>query len=251
MRLAPIDAIIGVAMDFSASEDYPAAGFTTGTFSPITPGAIIAAAPIDGVDTGTNVPNWGMAELMYVFNTSTAVTPGTLVTVDKDFNITAAASTAGTGRPLFVTLTNFAAGSTTRQAGWVLVSGIAPVTFSVAATTGAVYIGTAGNATPTAAAGKQILNATTLIAAASAFTRTVTTRNGSAEIRIPRANGLFRGLTVSGTGMSGTVSSIDPSGTSFTLSANASATGTVTATFTPTGFGIVQLSRAFGQGQIT
>jgi hypothetical protein len=188
---------------------------------------------------------------MFVFNTSTAVTPGTLVTVDKDFTITAAASTANTGRPLFVAITNFAAGSTTRQGGWVMVSGIAPVTFSVAATTGAVYIGTAGNATPTAAAGKQILNATTLIAAASAFTRTVTTRNGSAEIKIARANGLFRGLTVSGTGMSGTVGNIDPSGTSFTLSANASATGTVTATFTPTGFGIVQLSRPFGQGQIT
>lgn len=251
MRLAPLDVIVGQALDFSLSEDYPAAGFTTGNFSPITPGTIIKAAPIDGIDTGTNVPNWGLSELVFVMNTGAAITPGTLVTLDKDFVMTAAASTVGTGRPLFVALTNFAAGSTIRQGGWVMASGIAPVTFSVAATAGALYLGTAGNATPTAAAGKQILNATTLIAAASAFTRTVTTRNGSAEIRIARSNGLFRGLTVSGTGISGTVSSIDPSGTSFTLSANASASGTVTATFTPTGFGIVQFSRPFGQGQIT
>ena len=252
MRLAPVSSLVGILLDFSTSEDAPTTGYgPAGSHSPISPGMIIDAAPTDGIDTGTNVPNWGMSELMYVYNTGSAVVPGTLVTVDKDFNITAAASTANTGRPVFVALTNFAAGSTTRQGGWVMCSGIAPVTFSVAATAGPVYLGTAGNATPTAAAGKQILNATTLIAAASAFTRTIVTQNGSRIIKIARTNGLFIGQAVSGTGVSGTVSAIDPGGNQFTLSANATATGTVTGTFTPTGFGIVQFSRPFGQGQIT
>ena len=153
MRLAPITALSGSLLDFSGSDDYPTTGFTT-TFSPYSPGAFLQAAPTDGIDTGSNVPNWGMCELMYVLNTGVAVPSGTLVTIDKDFTITAAASTANLGRSLAVALTNFSAGSTTRQGGWVMMAGVAPVTFSVAATVGAVFLGTAGNATPTAAAGK-------------------------------------------------------------------------------------------------
>lgn len=254
MRLAPVTALAGILLDFSTSEDAPTTGFgPSGSFSPISVGTIIQAAPTDGIDTGTNVPNWGMCELMYVYNTGSAVVPGTLVTVDKDYTITAAASTAGTGRPLFVALTNFAAGSTTRQGGWVMLSGICPVTFSVAATAGALYLGTAGNATPTAAAGKQILNAVTLIAAASAFTRQIVTTNGSKFVKTARVNGIFIGQAVSGTGVAGgsTVASIDPGGNGFTLNNAATASGAVTGTFTPTGYGIVQISRPFGQGQIT
>lgn len=254
MRLAPRANLSGILLDFSTSEDAPTTGWgPAGAHSPMTPGMPILAGPSDGIDTGANVPNWGICELLYVFNTGVAVPPGTLVTLDKDFNITAAASTANSGRPLHVALTNFAAGSTTRQGGWVLRAGICPVVFSVAATAGAVFLGTAGAATPTAAAGKQILNATTLIAAASAFTRQITTTNGSKFVRCARVNGMFIGQAVSGTGIAGgsTVAAIDPGGTGFTLSAAATASGTVTGTFTPTGYGIVQLDRPFVQGQIT
>lgn len=253
MRLAPIDAAVGQALDFSTSDDTPTTGYTNGGSSPFTPGGMILAAPIDGVDTGTNVPNWGLCELVYAYNSSTAIVPGTLVVLDKDYNIVVNPATSNTGRPVYVALTNFAAGTTTRQGGWILRSGICPVTFSVAATTGAVYRGTAGNATPTAAAGAQILNATTLIAAASAFTRTVTTLNGSKVLKMARTNGVFIGQTISGTGIPGatTVAAVDPSGQAVTLSAAATASGTVTGTFTPTGFGIVHLDRAFVQGQIT
>jgi hypothetical protein len=191
---------------------------------------------------------------MYVFSTgAAAIVPGTPVVVDKDFVITALATTANTGRPVYVTVSRFEIGSTTRQGGWVMVCGITPVTFSVAATAGAVYGGTAGNFTPTAAAGRQILNATTLIAAATAFTRTVTTQNGSKVLRVARSNGMFIGQAVSGTGVaaSSTVASIDPSGTSVILNNACTASGTVTGTFTPTGFGIVHLNNAFVQGQIT
>jgi hypothetical protein len=253
MRLAPLN-MTGVLLDFSTSEDAPTTGYgPSGSSSPFSPGTIISAAPTDGIDTGTNVPNWGICEIMYVFNSSTAIIPGTLVVVDKDFNIVVNPATSNTGRPVYVALTNFAAGSTTRQGGWVLVSGIAPVTFSVAATAGAVYRGTAGNATPTAAAGAQILNATTLIAAASAFTRQVTTQNGGTFLKMARVNGCFIGQTVSGTGIpaSTEISAIDPGGNGVTLNNAMTATGTVTGTFTPTGYGIVHFQRAFIQGQIT
>jgi hypothetical protein len=254
MRLAPLSALSGALLDFSTSDDIPTTGFGGGTSSPIALGTIMEAAPTDGVDTGTNVPNWGLCELLYVANSSTAIIPGTVVVVDKDFNIVVRPITANTGRPCYVALTNFAVGSTTRQGGWVLASGICPATYSVAATAGPVFGGTAGNFTPTPAAGLQILNATCLIAAASAFTRAgCNTQNLGLFLRMPRVNGCFVGQTVSGTGIpaSTEIASIDPGGLGVTLNNAMTATGTITATFTPTGFGIVHLSRPFTQGQIT
>lgn len=242
MRLAPMSGLIASLLDFSGSSDT----------AKIQVGTMMDAAPTDGLDTGTNVPNWGQCELLYVRNASTAILPGTVVVLDKDFNATAAPSTAGLGKSVYVTLTNFALGSTTVQYGWVMVAGVAPILTSVAATTGLVYIGTAGVITPTQANGKQILNAACTIAAASAFTRTIQTQNGSRFVKTSRVNGIFHGVTVSGTGVpaSSEVTSIDPGGNGFTMSELATATGSVTGTFTPTGYGIVQFNRPFAQGQI-
>ena len=251
MRLAPIGMLTGALLDFSTSEDIPTTGFSGGTSSPIALGTVIEAAPTDGVDTGTNVPNWGLCELMYVGNVSTAIVPGNSVVVDKDFNIVVRPVTVTTGRPIMIALTSFSAGTTTRQGGWVLRAGICPATYSVAATAGPIYGGTAGNFTPTAANGLQILNATCLIAAASAFTRAGTTQNLSKFLRLARVNGCFIGQAVSGTGIAGgsTIAAIDPGGTGVTLNNAMTATATVTVTFTPTGFGIVQVDRACVQGQ--
>lgn len=243
MRLAPQNGLLGGLLDFSGSKD--AAFYTVG--------GLLHAAPTDGLDTGTNVPNFGPSELIHVRHTGAAMTPGRLVTMDKDFTIADLANTANLGRPAFVSLTNFAAGSTTPQYGWVMRSGIAPVQYAVAATAGALFIGGAGQATPTPAAGKQILNAICLIAAASAFTRTVQTQSGSKKLSMSRVNGVFPGQAVSGTGIPGgtTVASVDPGGNHVILSAAATASGSVTGTFTPTGFGIVHFDRPFAQGQIT
>jgi hypothetical protein len=175
MRLAPVSAAYAGLLDFSGSTDS----------AKIQVGTMLEAVPTDGLDTGSNVPNWGHSELLYVRNVSTAILPGAVVTLDKDFNIVAAASTANTGKAVYIALTNFALGSTTPQYGWVMAAGVAPAAFSVAATTGAVFLGTAGALTPTPAAGKQVLNAVTLIAAASAFTRQITPTNGSKYIRRP------------------------------------------------------------------
>jgi hypothetical protein len=246
-------------LDFGLSEDFG----TTPVFSnsQVQPGTIFSAAPTDGgIDTTANVPNWGAAEVMFVVNTSaSSFLPGNLVQVDKNFAIAAAATTANTGAPVYVCLSRFTAGNTTRQCGWVLVAGICPATFSVAATTGAAFLGTSLNLTPTAAAGKQVLNATTLIAAAGSFTRSVTTQATSPFVKVARVNGIFVGQAVSGTGIPGAsvVSSIDVGGTGFVIGSavgtpvNATATGTVTGTFTHTGYGIVQINRPFVQGQIT
>jgi len=250
-------ALSGMLLDFSGSKDYVATGVLTSQGPQ--PGAIFTCAPTEGIETTTSVPNWGYAEVMCVVNTSSSTfIPGKLVQVDKNYAIALNATTDNTGAPLAVTLSNFSAGDVTRQIGWVLISGVAPVTFSVAATTGQVFLGTAGNATPTANTGGQILNATTIIAAAGNFTRTVTTTNGQSFARC-KTNGLYPGIAISGTGIpaSSVVSSIDPSGLGIYLGSavgtnvNATASGAVTGTFTHTGYGIVQMVRPFVQGQIT
>ncbi len=249
MRLAPLNSVAPRALDFSVSDDV----------QEISLGTIIEAQGTD-YDTTANVSNWGMAELIYVANASVAILPGTLVVIDKNFRIVAtAASEANTGKPVFVALTNFAVGSTTVQYGWVLRRGVAPVRYSVAATTGRVFGGTAGVATPTAAVGVQILNAQCLTAAASTFTRMGTTRNGSSQVQFAGVGGMFVGQAISGTGIpaSSVISAIMPGGRFITIGSavgtpvNATATGNPTLTFTNTGFGIVQMDYPHFQGQIT
>lgn len=256
MFLAPMNTLIGDLISFGDSQDYqePSATVTgTSGYTGIAPGTVVQAAPTVHPVSTAGVPNWMGSELMYVVNTSSSTfVPGNLVTIDKNFSIAALASTAGLATPVYAVISNFSAGNTTPQGGWVMRRGVCPVTFSVAATAGALFIGTAGNATPTAAAGKQILNAITLIAAATTFTRTVTTRSGSNQLFMATNHGMFPGQTITATGTSGlTVSKVNADGTSITMSGTATATGTVTGTFTPTGYGIVYLDNAFAQGQIT
>ena len=253
MRLAPSN-LTGSLIDFSPSDAYTTTAGGTSGYTGIAPGTVVSANPTDGVDTGANVPNAIGSEVLFVLNTGASTFGvGRWVHIDKNGAILDVPAAGNTGKPCYVCLSSFTAGNVTPQGGWVMRRGICPALFSVAATAGAVYQGTAGNATPTAAAGRQILSATTLIAAASAFTRSVSTQTGSAILRMSRVNGIFPGVTVTGTGILGgtTCLAVDPGGTSITLSANCTATGTVTGTFTPTGFGIVHIDNPFIQGQIT
>lgn len=253
MRLSPLSLLAGKLLDFSLSSDIKAHQL----------GTLVEAVGTD-YDTTANVANWGACELLYVSSTAAAaLIPGTVVVLDKNFRIAAtaaAATVAGTGVPVYITLTNFAIGSTTEQYGWALRSGICPARFAVAATVGAVHAGTAGLLTPTAGAGSgiQLLNATTLIAAASTFTRTVKTRAGSSSLQVPNVAGMYPGQAISGTGIpaSSVISAIDVSGTSIIIGSavgtpvNATASGSVTATMTNTGYGIVQVDKAHIQGYI-
>jgi hypothetical protein len=249
MRLAPVSTIGPRLLDFSTSDDVQKLGL----------GTTIEATGTD-YDTTANVANWGAAELVYVANASVAILPGALVVMDKNFRVVAtAASEANSGKPVYVALTHFAAGSTTIQYGWVLRRGICPVKYSVAATTGRVFGGTAGLATPTAAVGVQILNAICLIAAASTFTRAGTTRTGSSLVRFSSVAGMYPGQAISGSGVPGSsvISSIDPAGNGVIIGSAvgtpvaATASATVTCTMTNTGHGIVQVDCPVFQSQIT
>jgi hypothetical protein len=252
MRLSLVDSIAPKLLDFSTSDDVKEMAL----------GTILTASSSD-YDTTANVANWGQAEVIYVSSAQSAVIrPGTIVVQDKNFRIApsaVAATQANTGQPLLVALSNFAIGSTTEQYGWVLRRGVTPVLYSVAATTGRVFAGTAGAATPTAAAGVQILNAQCLIAGATTFTKNVTTKTGQSLVKVGSLSGIFLGQAVSGTGIpsSSVVAKIDPSGFGFYIGSaidtlvTATGTATVTGTFTNTGYGIVQWDYPFYQGQIT
>ena len=194
------------------------------------------------------VGNGGGGEFIYVKAAGTIVC-GQLVHVDKDWNLLVVPVTPNTGRPAYVAISDFTA---TNAYGWVMASGMCPIKTSVAATVGAVFVGTAGVVSPTPAAGKALLGATCLIAASGTFTKIGTTTKGSKEIRVADTAGLYVGLVPSGTGIAaGTIESINPGGVAFNNSAVATATGTVTVTFTHTGYGIFHIEHPFVQGQIT
>lgn len=237
MRLSPISLAAGKRLDFAAgdTEQKHALGTRTGFVS-------------YDYSTTAGVPNAGGGEAIYVKAAGTFI-PGRLVHIDKDWNILDMPNTPGTGRPVYVCLSDFSA---TNCYGWVAAAGVVPVSFSVAATAGLVFFGAAGQASPTQANGKQILGATTLIAAAATFTKSVKTNNGSKRLEMNDVSGCYPGLAVSGTGIAGgsTIASIDPGGRFVTLSANMTATAVVTGTFTHTGYGIVHIEHPFVQGQI-
>jgi hypothetical protein len=254
MRLAVVSGpLTGQLLDFSTSRDLTNSGTVlNGLSNALQLGAMFTAASGDGLNTTAGVANWGLAEIVWVRNNGAAVPNGSLVHLDKDFNLVLVPNTGLTGRPVFVTLTNFGVGSTIPQGGWVMRSGICPVLYAVAATVGPVYISaTPGSATPTNPTGqKQIGNAHCLIPVATTFTRSVTVKNASSQVRLANQAGIFVGQTISTAGntpiiASTEISALDPSGQFLTINNNTIASGTVTATFTMTGYGIIQIDRPF------
>lgn len=250
MRLAPNNTVAGKLLDFNSSTDV----------RNMQPGLVIEASGTD-FDYTANVSNWSDTDLIYVSSVNTApITPGSLCQIDKNFRITlTAASEANTGKPVFVAITQFQIGSTTEQWGYVMRRGMCPVQFSVAATVGAVYGGTAGKASPTAAAGVQIQGMRCLTAAAATFTRAGVTRVGSSQVKLGNVGGMYVGQAISGTGIPGAsvISNINTDGTSIVIGSaigtpvNATATGNPTLTLTNTGYGICQISYPAFQTQIT
>ena len=204
---------------------------------------------------------WGAGKFMYVqFPASAAILQGQLVTVSgfggsAGYSAAVASNAANTGRQLYVA--HFPVPSVASvQYGWVQVSGnaIVKTTASVAAgTTIGIDAATGGSAAANSA-GRQLLGAVSL--AASTFTvvkPNVTTQNGSPIIRAQNVDGWFVGATMTGTGISGTITVIDYDSRTVTLSVNATATGTVSVTATYTGFLGVQVGDGglYLQGSIT
>jgi hypothetical protein len=252
MRLSPLSNLGPRLLDFSVSD----------TEKRMQLGTLMDATGTD-YDTTANVANWGLCQLVYVSSVqAAAILPGTVCVIDKNFRAapTAAAATeANTGKGVFIAVTNFAVGSTTEQYGWVLRSGVCPARFTVAATAGRVFAGAAGVFTPTAAAGVQILNAETIIAAASTFTRVGRTQVASSLVQFSSTAGMYPGQAISGTGIpaSSVISSVLPDGNAVEIGSaigtlvTATASGNATLTMTNTGYGIIRVTAPFVQGQIT
>lgn len=224
------------------------APFTELTSPDITSGAnsdgkrFPAGMVMDGVD-----PYFGYGRFIYL-KAGAIENPGRLLTiVDQTFVTTDLANTAGLGYPFVVC----------RQVmplsawGWYQFEGVCPIQTANSVAAGVVVgIGGAGQA-GTNSAGKQLLNTKVLKASTFTLTKQGTTQNGSKKIIVTNVDGLFVGLTPSGTGIAaGTIESIDPGGLAFNNSAVSTASATVTVTFTYTGFLLVHINCPFGQGAI-
>lgn len=149
--------------------------------------------------------------------------------------------------------------------GWFQISGAAIAVNGGTAAVGTGKVAASGAITSAAVTGGQILGGVILVANGTTFTKTCTTKNGSTLLQVPNFDGLFVGLPVSGTGIPGgttLAAGVDGSPASLggtpggggyiTLSAAATADGTVTVTFTRTNFSIFGGGGRFAvQGQIT
>lgn len=204
-------------------------------------------------------PYWGGGEFMYVKAGGSirqfglvVITPA-LSTNKYEMVATEVPNTANLGRSVAVAMVPASSG----QYLWVCVGGLIPVncSASVAADT-AFGIAAAGQG-GAIGNGKQIVNARSIIAAAATVAKSNCVANsGSTRLQISGADGWFAGAYLSGTGIAAgtTVSDIDPSGTTVTLSAatTAAVNGTVTATYNngTVYYNIAHIQRPFAQGQI-
>ena len=195
-------------------------------------------------------PAFGGGEYIYL-QANASITVGQLVVWDGSYLATVAPNTANTGRGVAVAVGGgaYSAG----QFGWFQITGQVPIkaTASVAAGTTFGIDATTGGQVNANSAGRQVLNAVSVQPSTYATTKGATTVNGSPLLRVNNADGWFVGITLSGTGISGTVTGISSDGRTLTMSANATASGSITATGTITGFILGQIDRPVLQGAIT
>ena len=210
-------------------------------------GAIVAA-----VD-----PYFGQGEFMYVcFQTNVPFLFGQLVRVagigDTCMTVVVAANTANTGRAVAVCITTVTS-QPYAQYGWVQISGnaVMKATASVpAGTSFGIDVSTAGSVAAVSA-GRQVLNAVSVAPSSTTVVKSWRLTSGKAIATVNDVNGLVPGLALSGTGVSGTILSIDPDQRTITMSANATISGDSSVTATYTGFIIGLINRSFIQGAIT
>lgn len=229
-------------------------------FSPIHP--VVGAQPFNTLFTPDTVQRWplgmcidavdpyfGFGRFMYG-QAVAAQTPGTMVSLGNTFVATVLPATATMARNIYFAAQNFAINTF----GWYQFEGMSPGTTSAAVVANtAAYIGTAGNLSATLVAGRAVLGITIQQIGTFAITKANSqTQNGSPVIGVQNVEGLFVGLTLSGTGVAaGTILTIDPSGRFITNTANSTATGSVTLTGTYTNYCLVSYNCPNTQGNIT
>lgn len=206
-------------------------------------------APL-GSELGGTDPYWGGASFVYLKAGGT-ITQGNLCSWDKDFVATATANTAHTGAPCVVAIYPM----TTGQYGWFCIAGEVPVSVTASVAAGVTFGLTGAGTVGAISNGKQILNAVSVLASTGTVVKAnTTTVSGSAVLHMSSpADGWFHGMALSGTGIAGgaTIIGISDDGRYVTMSANATASGSVSVTGTYTGFIKAQISRPFVQGQVT
>lgn len=178
-----------------------------------------------------------------------ALTTGACVTPGVTFwNFDKVPNTANQGFPLYFARQEFDSG----DYGWFQCVGIVPAMVGTGVAAGAAIGITAAGVLGTNAAGKQVLGAKVLVAATGTITKTGTTMVGTI-LQLPNVDGLWVGQAVSGTGVaaSSTITAIDANQRTVTLNNAMTAVGTVTITFTYTGFNLLLINSPFAQGAIT
>jgi hypothetical protein len=195
---------------------------------------------------------WGGGEFIYGKNNNGgALNTGQLCVFDSAFNFVQVPNSANQARAVAGAYQNFTSNLTF---GWFQLSGQVILAAGASVAAGTPFGITAAGQVGASSAGKEIENA----ASSQPSTNTVViaggnTTNGSPILQVPKSDGWFPGVTLSGTGIPGatTVSAIDPSGRFVTMSNNATATGTASITGTYTNFIIAAAGRMFAQGRIT
>jgi hypothetical protein len=234
------------------SQALPLGGGVADATPALPPGTIIAA-----VD-----PWWGAGEFLYARASGAIRQKGLchLVPVFDStlnsyrFDAVEAASTTLMGRPLAVAMLALA----DTKYGWFQISGITPVNCNASVAADTTFAIAATGQGGALAAGKQVLNARIIAAAAATVAKTnCAAPSGAYYIDVPNSDGWFPGVYLSGTGVgaSAKVVSIDPSGRRVTVDVASSAAiaGTVTATYNNATifYNVAHINRPFAQGAIT
>lgn len=190
---------------------------------------------------------WGAGEFI-LLKAGGSITNGHLVAWDSLHSAVSCPTTGNTARPVGVALNTLSSG----DYFWAQIAGQNYVKAGASVAAGTPVGVTGTGSIGASGAGVEVQGMISVIASAGTVTATVSTVNGSPTILCPGgARGFFVGITLSGTGLSGTVTAISYDEKTITASANASATGTVTATGTFTGYNICSFQRPAFQGRIT
>lgn len=199
---------------------------------------------VEGVD-----PFFGWGKFVYA-KAAAAQEVGSLCFLTYDYIATDIPNTANTGYPIVVAKAEMASGAY----GWYQTEGMSPWSATASVAIGVALGITGAGQVGANSAGKQVLSARVVQPGTYAFTKAgCVTTLGSGVIKVPDINGVFNGLTISGTGVpaSTEISAINPNQNEITGNNVATASGAITLTFTYTGFLLVQHNSAFVQGAIT
>jgi hypothetical protein len=193
-------------------------------------------------------PDFGWGKFVYGKAAAAQEAGSVVVPTDLTWTMTDLPNTASQGFAVYVARANMASGAY----GWYQFAGTCPVSASASVAAGAAVGVTAAGQIGAYSTLKAIIGVRVMQPSTYAPTKTGTTTNGSKDIRLNDVTGLFVGLPVSGTGIAGgsTIAAIDPSGFQITLNNAATASGTVTLTFTHTGFLICNLNAPHCQGAV-